>query len=461
MVWRPNCLGLSLLKELSVNVRMKQAAALAGGLMLLPASVLAQSATPIASPIAAGPSVVATYTLPSIPLGQYQDEALPDYPVTDDHGFELGGIGSDMWHQPGSPDDEFWMVTDRGPNGTVTVGDEDRTTFPVADFDPIILHVKVADGEIEILDALPIVGDSGAPVTGVANLEDLDPVPYNADGSEAIAFNPSGLDTEGLVRTEAGDFWLAEEYSPSIIHVGADGTVIARYTPEGNTLEGADYPVYDTLPAIYGDRRSNRGFEGLAISGDGSTLFAALQSPLYVPDSATGKASLNTRILAIDTTTGEATAEYVYQFDDVNEFDPSQEGAADAMKLSSIVWIDENTLLINERTDPVAKLYAVDLSTATNILGGPYDDATTDPSLEASNDLSATDVTPLAKTLIVDLSTLGDLPIKIEGVAVIDDHTIAIANDNDFQITEVGADGKNVSTGVPSQIFIINLPDGI
>ena len=440
---------------------MKQAAALAGGLMLFPASVLAQSATPIASPIAAGPSVVATYTLPSIPLGQYQDAALPDYPVADDHGFELGGIGSDLWHQPGSPDDEFWMITDRGPNGTATVDGEDRITFPTSDFDPIILHVKVADGEIQILDALPIVGESGAPVTGVSNRDGADEKPYNFDGTEEIDYNTSGVDTEGLIRTEAGDFWLAEEYSPSILHVGADGKVIARYTPAGITLDGADYPVYDTLPAIYGDRRGNRGFEGLAISGDGTTLFAALQSPLYVPDSDTGKASVNTRILAVDVATGKATAEYVYQFDDVNEFDPSQEGKVDAMKLSSIVWIDENTLLINERTDPVSKLYAVDLSNATNILGGPYDDATTDPSLEASNDLSGTDVTPLAKTLVVDLSTLDGVPGKVEGVAVIDDNTIAIANDNDFQITEVGPDGKNIPTGTPSVLLIINIPDGI
>lgn len=444
-----------------MKVRTKQAAVLAGGLLLFPAAVLAQSATPIASPIAAGPSVVATYTLPSIPLGQYQEAALPEYPVADDHGFELGGIGSDMWHQPGSPADEFWMVTDRGPNGEVTVGDEDRVTFPTPDFDPIILHVQVADGEIAVLDALPIVGDSGAPVTGVSNLDGKDDQPYNFDGSEAIAYNPSGLDTEGLVRTAAGDFWLAEEYSPSIIHVGADGKVIARYTPEGITLDGADYPVYDTLPAIYGDRRGNRGFEGLAISGDGSTLYAALQSPLYVPDSATGKASLNTRILAVDVATGGAVAEYVYQFDDVNEFDPSQDGKADAMKLSSIVWIDENTLLINERTDPVAKLYAVDLTNATDILGGPFDDPATDPSLEASNDLTAIDVAPLAKTLVVDLSTLDGVPGKIEGVAVIDDTTIAITNDNDFQITEVGADGKNIPTGTPNEILIISIPDGI
>lgn len=442
-------------------MKLRHSAGIVAGLILIPASALAQTASPIASPVAAVPSIVATYTLPSTPLGQYQNEALPNYPIANDRGFELGGIGSDLWHDTGAPADEFWMVTDRGPNGEATVGEETRVTFPVADFDPIIVHVRLIDGEIEILDALPIVGDSGAPVTGVANLEGHDDQPYNFDGSEALPFNPSGLDTEGLVRTAAGDFWLAEEYSPSIIHVGADGKVIARYTPKGITLDGADYPVYDTLPAIYGDRRGNRGFEGLAISGDGSTLYAALQSPLYVPDADTGKASVNTRILAVDTATGKAVAEYVYQFDDVNAFDPSAKGKTDAMKLSSIVWLDEHTLLVDERTDPVAKLYTVDLANATNILGSEFDDAAAAPSLEASNDLAATDVEPVAKSLVVDLSTLGELPIKIEGVAVIDEHTIAIANDNDFQIGEVGADGNNVNTGVPSQVFIIDIPAGI
>jgi len=440
-------------------------ASVVGGLALIPSLAFAQSATPAATPaatpIASSPAIVATYTLPDVPLDYYQNEVLPDYPIADAHNFLLGGVGSDLWHQPGDPADVFYMVTDRGPNGSVTVGDEDRTTFPVADFTPTILKVQVSGTEIQVLEATPIVGQSGAPVTGVSNVEGRDEAPYDFLGEVALDYNPSGLDTEGLIRTANGDFWLAEEYSPSIIHVSAEGEVIARYTPEGITLEGADYPVIDSLPAIYGDRRGNRGFEGLTISGDETTLYAALQSPLYVPDSAAGKASVNTRILAFDIATEAPVAEYVYQFDDINEFDASAEGKTDLMKLSAIVWVDENTLILDERTDPVAKLYTVDLTNATNILGGEYDDVTTSPSLEETNDLSGTDIVPLEKSLLLDLNTLGEMPLKIEGVAIIDEDTIAVVNDNDFDINEPDENGDNIPTGKQSEIIVIDIPGGI
>jgi hypothetical protein len=99
------------------------------------------------------------------------------------------------------------------------------------------------------------------------------------------------------------------------------------------------------------------------------TIYAKLQSPLYLPDSDAGKASRNARILAFDLATAAPSAEYVYQFDNVNAFDPSAEGDPGQMKLSAIAWIDGERFIIDERTDPVAKLYLVDLSAATNILG--------------------------------------------------------------------------------------------
>jgi hypothetical protein len=440
---------------------MNKVRSLAGAALFLLAGPLvasAQDATPVASPAASGAAVIGTYVLPDTPLSQYQNAQLPNGQIANDRKFLLGGIGSDLFHQPGAPDDEFWMVTDRGPNADFEAPDGTRLTFPVPDFTPTILHVKIADGAIQVLEALPIVGQSGAPVTGLGNIDGMDDVPYSFDGQTALPFNVNGLDTEGLVRTSTGDFWLAEEYSTSILHVGADGKVIARYTPEGITLDGADYEVIDNLPAIYADRRSNRGFEGLALNGDETTVYAALQSPLYLPDSKAGKASLNTRILAFDIATAAPSAEYVYEFDDVNAFDPSAEGDPSLMKLSAISWVDGERFIIDERTDPVAKLYVVDLGSATDILGTPWDDAATSPSLEQTTDYAAAGITPLAKTLLVDLNTIGEFPVKIEGVAVINDTTIAVANDNDFDVNEFDADGNLIGTGKQSEIFVISVP---
>lgn len=65
-------------------------------------------------------------------------------------------------------------------------------------------------------------------------------------------------------------------------------------------MAGADYPVFETLPASHAYRRQNRGYEGLALSPDGTSLFVGLQSPLQLPpDPNVGRDSRNTRVLRL------------------------------------------------------------------------------------------------------------------------------------------------------------------
>ena len=227
--------------------------------------------------------VIATYTLPDTPIKPFQTAVLPGS-VVNDRKVLLGSVGSDLWHGPTDPQDEFWMLTDRGPNGQIKVDGTNRRTFWVPDFTPMILRVKTEGKTIRILETVAIVGQSGKPVTGLPNLKGIDETPYEYSAREILSFNPSGLDTEGLVRTTAGEFWIAEEYSPSLLHVDRTGKVLKRYVPEGLKLEGTDYPVAAVLPAIYTKRKVNRGFEGLALSRDQQTLYAVLQSPLLNPD---------------------------------------------------------------------------------------------------------------------------------------------------------------------------------
>lgn len=123
------------------------------------------------------------------------------------------------------------------------------------------------------------------------------------------------------------------------------------------------------------------------------------------------------------------------------------------MKISALSVLKPGRLLLQERTDAVARLYTVDLRKATGLLGGRHDDPATTPSLEAS--LPA-DVTVAAKSLTVDLAAIDGLPGKIEGVAVLDPRTIA--NDNDFGVGTFDANGRLVDTGIPSRILTIRLP---
>jgi Esterase-like activity of phytase len=402
--------------------------------------------------------IVGISQFPSISIKDFQNAKFAGS-VANDRKVLLGSVGSDLWRGAEDAAGEFWMVTDRGPNGQIRVDGANRRTFWVPEFNPAIVRVKLERGAIKLLETVPIVGRSGKPITGMPNFKTIDETPYDYTAQKEFGFNVNGLDTEGLIRTKSGEFWLADEYSPSLIHADKTGKVIKRYVPAGLKLPGADYPVQESLPAIFGKRKINRGFEGLAVSADEKTLYAVLQSPLANPDRKIGDASRNTRVVVFDRDLEQVTAEYVYRFEVAKDFDPRPKMSPDEMKLSAVVYLNPTTLLILERTDWSAKLYSVDLTQATNILKSKWDEASTTPSLEALDDPASAAIRVLPKTLVLDLNQFKEMPEKIEGVTVIDRNTIAVANDNDFDSEESKYDeqGNNIGKGKVSQILVIAL----
>jgi len=301
-----------------------------------------------------------------------------------------------------------------------------------------------------------VVGRSGAPVTGIPNSDKNDDPMYDLAGRNRLDLTPNGLDTEGLARTSSGEFWIGEEYGPSIVQVDAAGRVIRRLVPEGTSLKGADYPVEAALPAVFSKRNNNRGFESLTMSRDERTIYAALQGPLSNPDDGAGERSRTTRMLAVSTETGRPTAEYAYEFEDPRSFQRSADPKD--MQISALAWINSTTLLVLERTDEVSKLYTANFQNATNLLGGPWDNPSTKKSLESLSNLREATVTPVQKQLVLDISQIRGVPVKLEGVAIIDAQTIAVANDNDFDIKNFNDGLRATHAGVKSQVALISLP---
>ncbi|WP_405875318.1 esterase-like activity of phytase family protein [Streptomyces sp. NBC_00005] len=423
----------------------------------------------IAALVAAGPPagaasqdahVVRTATLGDIPLGTFSNALLPGT-VDDDRGIDLGGIGSDIY--PAGRKGEFWTVTDRGPNGQIKVAGTKRRTFPVPGFDPAIVKIRVSGDTVKVLDAIPITTFSGKAVTGLSDQAGRDEAPYSYDASTPVSYNANGLDTEGIVRAQDGSFWLVDEYGPSLVHVSARGRVLTRYVPKGLNLTGADYPVVEALPAVLLHRKINRGFEGLA-QLPGGDLVMALQSPLSLPDGDAGDASRTTRLLRFSPKKKAVTAEYAYRFDPVNVVDPSEDDTSE-LKISSVVAVGGDRLLVEERTDKAARLQLVKLGRSANILGGPYDDDTTSPSLEQLDDPAAAGVAVLDKRLVVDLGKVKGVPGKIEGIARVDHDTLALINDNDFGMTDgagaFDAQDRLVDSGIETTVTYVRLPHGI
>ncbi|MFI9151403.1 esterase-like activity of phytase family protein [Streptomyces sp. NPDC053367] len=157
-------------------------------------------------------------------------------------------------------------------------------------------------------------------------------------------------------------------------------------------------------------------------------------------------------------------AEYAYRFDPVGVVDPGEDDTSE-LKISSVVAVGRERLVVQERTDKAARLHLVRLSPAANILGGRWDDAAASPSLEQLEDPAAAGVPVLAKRLLVDLGTVPGVPGKIEGVARVADDTIAVVNDNDFGMTDgagaFDAQGRLLDSGVETHVLYVRLPRGI
>jgi hypothetical protein len=401
-------------------------------------------------------TLLQTYTLPDTRIGPFQNSVLPGT-IPDDHGFLLGSIGSGLFRSFLEGPNVYWMVTDRGPNPfNPAPAPANQRTFPLEGWTPWLLKVRTTGTSIEILQKVPLTLPAGGAATGLPN-NSRDELVRQCDGTTVSPFNPNGIDSEDLVRTLDGNFWLVDEHSPSIIRVSSDGTVSKRFLPAGLDLPGIGYPVANNLPAIFGSKRKqNRGFEGITLGWDLRTIYAALQSPLVNPTAAVGNASRNTRILAMDAYNDQQVkAEYVYRFQPVTEFGHT---SPTEMKVSALAMLDPWRMLVLERTDAVAKIYRVDLTKATNILGTQWDDVATSPSLEALDDagLLAAGVKVLPKELILDLSTIPGMPTKIEGLTILDFNTIAVSNDNDFDVGPATC-GTNVGTGQKNQILTIRL----
>lgn len=406
---------------------------------------------------AGGAYVESTATLPDIPLGPFSNALLPGS-VADDRGVDLGGIGSDLY--PAGREGEFWTVTDRGPNGQIKVDGGKRRTFPVPGFDPAIVKVRVSGGRVQVLKAIALTTRSGKPVTGLPNQASHDEAPYTYDAKTPLPYNPNGLDTEGIVRAADGSFWLADEYGPSLVHVSARGRVLTRYVPKGLNLKGADYPVVESLPAILLKRKTNRGFEGLA-QLPGGDLVLAVQSPLSVPDTAAGEKSRNARLLRFSPKKRAVTAEYAYRFDAVDVVDPGEDNTSE-LKISSLVAIGHDRLLVQERTDRAARVHQVTLPRGPGMLGGAWDQTATSPSYEQLEDPAASGAPVLRKTLVVDFNKVKGVPGKIEGIALTGRDSLALINDNDFGMTDgpgaFDTHGRLVDSGIETTVTYVRLP---
>ena len=367
--------------------------------------------------------------------------------------FHEGGL-SGLFAIPNTNGKEFWTLSDRGVN--VDAGNANTSScrptydkiYAFPSYAPKIHRIKLEGDSVRVLQTITIKRPNGTTASGIINptgfgstsveVASTDTVQLCANfNSKTTSKDVWGIDSEGIAVDANGNFWICEEGGPTIWKVGKDGVVIARYTPYANN-EGSQ--VQDVLiNPVFGFRKNNRGFEGITIAPNGK-VYAIIQSPLLYPTVTVGEASRVHRILEINPA-DNSTRMLVYLND--NEIGSSSNKIRlKDWKIGDLTAINNNEFLVLEAaargTTDVKRMYKINISAATAVTGG-LDYASSTKSVEGlvgatTNDLTANGITPVTKTLVMDLLANGWPAAldKAEGITIINDSTIAISNDNDY-----------------------------
>ncbi|TCM61912.1 hypothetical protein EC844_12666 [Acinetobacter calcoaceticus] len=359
--------------------------------------------------------------------------------------FRMGGFGSDLVAHP-SQKNQFYALTDRGPNADYNPNKDNGKIFPDPRYTPRIGLFEVArDGSIKKIKEILFKDRHGQMITGLPNLNfgATKEAAYDVTGKLlAKQSDEYGLDPEGLVALKDGTFWVSDEYGPHIVHYDANGVEIDRI----NAFENDQRRVGGyLLPAEFSNRRPNRGMEGLTITPDGKMLVGIMQSTMDNPTAAVNKSDL-TRIVTINIAT-KKIQQYLYK----------QEGGAKAYSNSAITALSNSSFLVIERDgdfyrdnpDNFKHIYKIDLRSASNLedvketaqikqdpkLGLSIDGLTLEQYVLAKGwaGLKAMNIVPVTKTLTLDMNKQVKFPHdKMEGLWLIDQQRIGIINDDDF-----------------------------
>lgn len=138
------------------------------------------------------------------------------------------------------------------------------------------------------------------------------------------------FDPESLVFA-GGALWIGEEFGPYLIKAATDGRVLAVYEAfaDGMAIRSPDHRAGGTTEPRLG---RSKGFEGMAVSPNGATLYAMLEGPL------SDDGAPVVRILEFDAGTESWTGRYWrYPL------------SADGHAIGDITMLDGSTALVIER----------------------------------------------------------------------------------------------------------------
>lgn len=336
------------------------------------------------------------------------------------------GFFSDIYYDPRRK--EWWALSDRGPGGGTLSYEVRVHRFK--------LDVNRWTGEISNFQVLAtrILRRGGEALQGLAP---------TVGGPLGLAFDPEGV----VTHPRTGHLLISDEYGPSLLEFSRSGQLLRRFETPANLLPrnattGATN--FSSDEGNTGGKRTNRGFEGLAITPDGRYVFAMLQSAML--DEGAGNGTLN-RIVQFDTRNGKAVAQYAYRM----------EGSNQGRGISALVALNDREFLVLERNNrglgvpdanlsgPNKKVFRIDLTGATDVsaidLDAPSSVFTPVSKLNVSPWLDLATGTTLGHPSLAALG--GVSPEKWEGLTIgprLKDgsYLVLAGTDNDYSVTQNG-----------------------
>ena len=309
--------------------------------------------------------------------------------------------------------------------------------YPTPAYAPSIYRVLLLeDGTFRVTDVLTLKDRDGSPLSGLLNPLQTAATETALDG-RGRRRDPevNGIDAEGIVRLSDGSFWIADENGPSLAHCAADGRLLVRHVPHGTEGEfaGAHYEVRAAAgdPGQAPDQSRHRVRCHLARRA--LSLFHDAE-PACEPGHRRIPPGQELATVQDRTYDDQVVGEYVYTLDNPRTFRRDLSEKQNDLRLSELMAVGLDRLIVLERTEQTTKLYEIDLGGADNILATPWDDPATRPTLEQT-DITTANIKAVPKTLRFDSADFPEMAGKTEGMALLGDGALALINDDDFGIT--------------------------
>lgn len=333
----------------------------------------------------------------------------------------------------------FLYVTDRGPNfdpGAALAASlpaervAKTKVFPLPEFSPrfgvIEWDRSKATAQVFSSQALKF-GDrecSGRPpvLDGQEGEQGWDP------SGKVLSNDANGIDPEAIARLDDEFVYISEEYRPSILKVKqSNGNVVEWLTPGKG------------LPDVFAKRRLNRGFEAMTVT-PGGALVALLQSTIELGGERKGKPGTQTKdafFIRGFKKHGATVRQFAYPLDD--RFQSRSEA-----KIGDMVALDEERFIVIIQGKlagggTAAFLQLLDLRQScdpsdTRLLDGR------ELEFASTREEFGVRCRPAAVRDLVNLADVGWKHQKTEGIALVDESSVAVVNDNDFGVGDDGPD---------------------